>query len=384
VSLSLPRRIGLNAVFLEPPMGGLETYVRALVPELVRLAPEIRFSVFCSRGGYEQLRREDWSEEVELVRHPLIGVRGLKAIAEMTALGALAGRRVDLLHSVAFTAPLWTRAVNVVMLPDVIWILAPDEDSAATMRLWRLIVPPIARRADRLIAISQASADEIVRHLRVAPERLDVVPLGPGTEAGLEPTPQAALRERLDLGGGPIVLAVSAKKAHKNLARLVTAMASVIAREPAATLVLVGRATEHERELRALAARLGVDANVAFPAYVEPADLEGLYAAASCLVLPSLIEGFGLPILEAMRRGLAVACANASAMPEVAGDGARYFDPLDTDDIAAAILELLQDRALAARLVAAGRERARAFSWQATAQLTLESYERAWRARVMA
>jgi glycosyltransferase involved in cell wall biosynthesis len=384
VGRNLPPRIGLNAVFLEPPMGGLETYVRAVVPELVSLAPDVRFSVFCSPNAAEQLRREDWSGQVELVTHPLFGARGLKALSEMTVLGALAGRRVELLHSVAFTAPLWTRAVNVVMLPDVIWIVAPDEDQAMTMRLWRLIVPPIVRRADRLIAISRSGADDVASHLRVARERIDVVPLGPGVEAIVAPTPELQLRERLALGNGPLVLAVSAKKVHKNLARLVAAMRLVVEREPAATLVLPGRPTEHEQELRALAAEQGLGANVVFPAYVDAADLEGLYAAAACFVMPSLNEGFGLPILEAMRRGVPVACSNVSAMPEVAGDAARYFDPLRVEQIAAALLDLLLDSELAAKLAGAGRERAQAFSWRATAELTLDSYERAWHARTAA
>ena len=365
-------------------MGGLETYVRAVVPELVRLAPNVRFSLFCSPNGCEQLRREDWSEEVDLVTHPLFGARGLKALSEMTLLGLVAGRRVDLLHSVAFTAPLWTRAINVVMLPDVIWIVAPDEDQAMTMRLWRLIVPLIVRRADRLIAISRSGADDVALHLRVPREQIDVVPLGPGVDAAVAPTPELELRERLALGEGPVVLAVSAKKAHKNLARLVEAMRIVVEREPAAMLVLPGRPTEHEQELRALAAQLGVAANVVFPPYVDAADLEGLYAIARCFVMPSLNEGFGLPILESMRRGVPVACSNVSAMPEVAGDAARYFDPLRSDEIAAAVLVVLGDHSLAASFAAAGRERARTFSWQATAELTLESYERAWRGRSVA
>jgi glycosyltransferase involved in cell wall biosynthesis len=382
VSRLLPRRVGLNAVFLEPPMGGLETYVRAVMPQLVRLAPDVRFSVFCSPRGYEQLHREEWSGEVDLITHPLLGVRGLKAVSEMTVLGAMAGKRVDLLHSVAFTAPLRTRAVNVVMLPDVIWIVAPDEDQAATMRLWRLVVPVIVRRADRLIAISRSGADDIVEHLRVSPERIDVVPLGPGVDATVAPTPEPVVRERFALGAGPVILAVSAKKAHKNLVRLVEAMRLVVAQHPTAVLVLPGRPTEHEDELRSLAGVLGLAANVVFPPYVDPADLEGLYAAASCFVLPSLNEGFGLPILEAMRRGVPVACSNVSAMPEVAGDAARYFDPLHPEEMASAVLDLLGDGLLAPQLVAAGRERARAFSWETTAELTLESYERAWRARV--
>ncbi len=364
-------------------MGGLETYVRAVVPELLRLAPEVRFTVFCSPPGRELLGSEDWAGQVELVTHPLLGLPGLKAISEMTVLGALAGRRVQLLHSVAFTAPLRTRAVNVVMVPDVIWILFPDEDHPHTMRLWRTIVPPIARRADRVIAISHTGAQEIVGHLRVPREKIDVVPLGPGTEDRASPTPEAPLRQRLGLGGGSIVLAVSAKKAHKNLARLVEAMGDVVRLHPTAVLVLPGRPTEHEAQLRALAARLDLAANVAFPPFLDDGDLEGLYACASCFVCPSLSEGFGLPVLEAMRRGVPVACSNASALPEVAGEAALYFDPLSVGETADAIGRLLDDRALAQGLARDGRERASAFSWTATAEGTLESYERAWHATVV-
>jgi glycosyltransferase involved in cell wall biosynthesis len=109
--------------------------------------------------------------------------------------------------------------------------------------------------------------------------------------------------------------------------------------------------------------------------------LEGLYALAGCFVFASINEGFGIPILEAMARGVPVACSNASSLPEVAGDAARYFDPYDIVDMGNALLELLDDRALAQRLIEQGRAREATFTWEATAQMTLESYERAWRAR---
>jgi glycosyltransferase involved in cell wall biosynthesis len=381
VSDGLPSRIGLNAVFLEPRMGGLETYVRALLPELVRLAPKSRFSLFCSPGGRDYLQHEDWAADVELIAHPLIGRRGLKALTELTLLGAVAGRRVDLLHSVALTAPLRTRAANVVTLADITWLVAPDPGDAATTRLWRIVVPPAARRADRVLALSESGADDIVERLRVSRERIDVVALAAGVNDLLAPTPARELRERLGLGDGPVVLSVAAKRVHKNLARLLHAMVTVIERWPTAVLVLPGNPTPYEAELRKLAAELSIEANVVFPPYVDAADLEGLYALASCFVFASLIEGFGIPILEAMRRGVPVACSRASALPEVAGDAARYFDPYDVPDIAAALSELLGDPALAARLSAAGRERQSMFTWERTAQGTLASYERAWAER---
>jgi glycosyltransferase involved in cell wall biosynthesis len=376
----LPRRVGINAVFLEPRMGGLDTYVRALVPALVRRAPEVRFSVFCNPRGREYLEREEWGEAVELITHPLLGRRGLKAISELSLLGALAGRRVELLHSVAMTAPLRTRAVNVVTLADVTWIVAPDPGEAGTVRLWRLVVPSVARRADRVIALSQAGAEHIVEHLRVPRERIDVVALAPFRSERAVPTPAGELRARLGLGGGPIVLTVSAKKVHKNLERLVRAMVAVVERHPDAVLVLPGNPTAHEHDLRELAACLGIAGNVAFPAYVDANDLEGLYALARCFVFASLNEGFGIPILEAMLHDVPVACSRASSLPEVAGEAARYFDPLDVADIGAALNELLGDPGLAERLVARGRERQAVFTWEATAQGTLESYTRAWAA----
>ncbi len=372
------RRVGINAVFLEPRFGGLDTYVRALLPELLRLAPKVRFSVYCSPGGREYLSHEQWAAEVELITPPLLGRRGLKALGELTVLGALAGRHVDLLHSMAMTAPLRTRAVSVVTLADVTWIVAPDPGEAATVRVWRLVVPPVARRADRLIALSHAGADHIVEYLRVPAERIDVVPLAAGVSALAAPTSAEELRARLGLGEGPVVLSVSAKKVHKNLERLVRAMARVVERHPDAVLVLPGNPTEHERELRQLARELGIAANVAFPEYVSAQDLEGLYALARCFVFASVNEGFGIPILEAMRRGVPVACSRASSLPEVAGEAARYFDPLSVPDIAAAVVELLDDRELAARLAALGAEREKRFTWQATAEGTLESYARAW------
>jgi glycosyltransferase involved in cell wall biosynthesis len=374
------RRVGINAVFLEPRFGGLDTYVRALLPELLRLAPEVRFSVYCSPGGREYLSHEQWAAEVELIVPPLLGRRGLKALGELTLLGAIAGRHVDLLHSMGMTAPLRTRAVSVVTLADVTWIVAPDPGEAATVRVWRLVVPPVARRADRLIALSHAGAEHIVEYLRVPAERIDVVPLAAGVSALAAPTSAGELRSRLGLGEGPVVLSVSAKKVHKNLERLVRAMARVVERFPSAVLVLPGNPTEHERELRRLAEELQIAANVAFPEYVDAPDLEGLYALAECFVFASVNEGFGIPILEAMRRGVPVACSRASSLPEVAGEAARYFDPLSVPDIAAAVTELLDDRELAARLGALGAQQEKRFAWQATAEGTLESYARAWAA----
>ena len=177
------------------------------------------------------------------------------------------------------------------------------------------------------------------------------------------------------------MLAVSALLAHKNLPSLVEAMASVRSRVPDAVLVVPANPTPLQAELEAQARTLGIGGAVVFPGWVSAADLEGLYAAAACFAFPSYREGFGLPVLEAMRRGVPVACSNASAVPEVAGDAALLFDPHDSKAIADAVTRILDDPMLARDLAVRGRARAGLFSWRRTAEETLASYERALAAR---
>jgi len=291
----------------------------------------------------------------------------------------LAGRHFDVLHSAALTAPLATRAANVVLLADTTWITVPDlgKGQAATVRLWQAVVPPVARRADRVIAISRAAARDIEEHLGVPGDQIDIIPLGFGGVPRITPRDESDLRARFGLGHGPIVLNVGAKKRHKNQIRLVQALAGVREAVPDAQLVVAGASTPYEAELRTEAAHLGLAQAVALPGYVSDADLEGLYAAAAAFVFPSLNEGFGLPVLDAMARGVPVVTSSTSSLPEVAGDAALFVDPTSVDEIASATARVLTDRALRERLVAAGRARPSAFTWDRAAAATLESWRRA-------
>jgi len=151
----------------------------------------------------------------------------------------------------------------------------------------------------------------------------------------------------------------------------------MIAPERRPLLALPGYPTWHEQELRDLAASRGVGGDVRFLGWISGSELEGLWAIARAFVFPSLYEGFGLPVLEAMARGVPVACSDASSLPEVAGDAAILFPASDESAIAHAVERLLEDRAEAERLRYAGRERVRDFTWERTAALTLESYARA-------
>jgi len=371
--------VGLNLVYLVPgETGGTEVAARELLPALVAAAgPGVRFTAFLNReasaaegGPWKDLM--DWVTVPVNARNRAEWVRG-----EQQHLPRLARRAgVDLVHSLANTAPLWGRFRRVVTVNDLIHRFYPDTHGGLKARGMAFLVPAAIRRADRVITISAATADDLVRELGTPREKIDVVPLGVGTTVREAVAPATGLRERFELGDRPIALSVSAKRPHKNLPRLLEALALIPA-ERRPVLVVPGYGTFHDDALAADVQRLGIAGDVRMLGWVDGAELEGLYAEAAVFVFPSLYEGFGLPVLEAMARGVPVACSDRGSLREVAGDAARVFDPEQPRAIAAAMEEILADPALADRLRAAGREQAARFTWPTAAQGVLASYERA-------
>jgi glycosyltransferase involved in cell wall biosynthesis len=374
--LSALRRVGLNLLYLVPgETGGTETYARRLVPVLADARPDLELVAFLTSEAFDALGGDAFGPRVRVVPLRVSGrSRAARVAAEQLLLpGRLRRHAIELLHSLGSTAPARPGRPSVLTLHDVIYARYPEAHTRLMALGMRLLVPLSARSAERIIAVSHASAAEITRVLHVPAERIDVV-----YEGGRPPgpaTPEPELRERLELGDAPIVLSVSARRPHKNLNRLLHAFAGL---PDGPLLVLPGYPTPFEGRLAEAISRLGLRGRVRLLGWVSDADLEGLYRAARCFVFPSLAEGFGLPVLEAMERGLPVACSSASSLPEVAGDAARYFDPLDLDDIRRAIAELMTDEALRSRLGVAGRERARQFSWERAAAETAAVYERVW------
>jgi glycosyltransferase involved in cell wall biosynthesis len=376
--------VGLNLIFLVPgETGGMEIVARELIPELVAAAPEHRFTAFINREA-ANAKDAPWGEVVPAVTVP-VNARNRAAwvLGEQALLPRLAAReRVDLVHSLASTSPAWGRFRRVVTVHDLIYRRYPETHGGLRGLGMRALVPIGARRSHRVIADSQSTRDDLISLLGIARERIDVVALGTRIERAREPSSEdraaaaAATRARFELGDRPLLLTLSAKRPHKNLVTLIDALA-LIPIEQRPVLVLPGYPTPYELDLRAHAAAVGVQADVRFPAWVSDAELEGLWAVADAFVFASLYEGFGLPVLEAMARGVPVACSDRSSLPEVAGDAALLFDPEAPGAIAVAIGRLLDDMGLVERLRAAGLARARRFSWERTARGTLESYRRA-------
>jgi glycosyltransferase involved in cell wall biosynthesis len=283
---------------------------------------------------------------------------------------------IDVLHSLGSTAPLRGGVPRVTTIHDLLYLVVPDAHFGLRGLGMRVLVPAAARRSRRVIVDAASTREDLVTRLGVPTEKIEVVPLAAGGAEVVAPSPEPDLRSRLDLGDRRVVLSVSAKRPHKNLIRLLRAWATLPdAGRP--LLVIPGYPTPHEDELWQLARELGVHADLRMPAWLPEADLEGLYALATACILPSLYEGFGLPVLEAMRRGVPVACSDRSSLPEVAGDAALTFDPESEDQIAGAMNRLLDDAGLREELRAAGPARAAGFTWRATAEGTVAAYRRA-------
>ncbi len=353
-------RVALNLVYLVPgETGGMEVYARELIP---RLAERVDVVALVNR----EAAGEPWDDVEKRVvpvhaRDRLQWVLGEQVhVPRMTA-------DCDLIHSLASTSPLVSRVPRITTIHDLNYKLVPEAHFGLRALGMRALVPAAARRSHRILVDAESTKRDLAEHLGTPGQKVDVAPLGV-TLTPVAPAP--GVRERFGLGDGTVLLSVSAKRPHKNLMRLLEAV-SLLETKP--TLVLPGYPTPHEAELKARAAYLGVRA--VFPAWVSAADLEGLYAEAAAFVFPSLAEGFGLPVLEAMARGVPVACSDASSLPEVAGDAALLFDPRETRAIADAIARLL-DPTVAERLRKAGRARVREFTWERCAELTVAAYER--------
>jgi glycosyltransferase involved in cell wall biosynthesis len=371
--------VGLNLIYLVPgETGGMEVYARELIPAMLAAAPpRTRFTAFISRDAAAS-GSGFWRELMPVVTVPVHARnRGQWVAGEQAFLPPLAMRAgVDLVHSLASTAPLWGRFRRVVTVHDLIYAHYPDAHPGIRDKGVRLLIPAAIRRSDRVIAISESTRGDLVDLLGVPSGVIDVVPQGMGATRREQPLPEAEIRSRFALGDRPILLTMSAKRPHKNLAGLIDALARIPA-ERRPLLVLPGYATWHEQELRDKAARAGLADDVRFLGWISGEELEGLWTFAEAFVFPSFYEGFGLPILEAMARGVPVACSDASSLPEVAGDAALLFDPRDPEAIAQTIDRLLDDAPLRERLRARGFQRARAFTWEQTARGTLASYARA-------
>jgi alpha-1,3-rhamnosyl/mannosyltransferase len=291
-------------------------------------------------------------------------------------LGAWAFRiHPGLIHCTGPLVPLWCPAPWVMTVHDLLPLSHPQLFTRANASHFRYLVARRARRAHRILVGSVHVRDEVVATLGVQIERISVTPWGVDARFRPRGDGQDELRARLGIPPGPFLLAVGTLEPRKNLRTLLRAFAEVRRRGSPCSLVVVGGAGWRAADIEADLGRASTE--VVRTGYVGDDDLVVLYSACACFVFPSLHEGFGFPILEAMACGAPVVCSDRSSLPEVAGQAALLVDPLDAGAIADAIEAVLRDPERAARMRAAGLAHSASFSWQRCAELTVEAYRAA-------
>lgn len=285
--------------------------------------------------------------------------------------------RVALYHATDFTLPpTLPQTRTLLTVHDLSFVRVPETASPPLKAYLDAVVPRSVRRADHVLADSQATCDDLAALYDVPRSKITV--LLSGVDTRFAPVSDSAelnrVRERYALPHSPFILSVGTVQPRKNYVRLIEALAILRAEYPSLSLVIAGGRGWLEDPIYEALDRFNLRGAVTFTGFADDVDLPAIYTLAHVVALPSLYEGFGLPVLEAMACGTPVVTSNVSSLPEVAGDAALLIDPLDVHTLTAALRQLLTDENLRADLRARGLARATAFTWERSARQLLEVY----------
>jgi glycosyltransferase involved in cell wall biosynthesis len=361
-------RISVDAHAIGCHLTGNEVYIRNLLHEFARLDEDNDLIAYISKQGVEQ-------DLPGRIRTRRVSQNPYKRLG-MDLPQHLRRDRPDLLH-VQYTGPMFSAAPLVVSVHDVSFLEHPQYFTRFRSLQLRLTVERTVNRAARVLTPSEFSRRAILKHYRIAADKVVVVPNA--VSGQFRPIDRevagAAIQRKFGIRR-PFVLTVGDLQPRKNHLGLLRAFEDVLEAQPKLPhdLVFVGKETWYSRDLHRAVKRSPLRDRVHFTGFVEDADLVQFYGACDLFVFPSFYEGFGLPILEAMACGRAVACSQLTAMPEVANGAGLLFDPGSRREIARAMLDILLDTELRTRLERLGLQHAAGFSWEKSAVRTLEVY----------
>jgi glycosyltransferase involved in cell wall biosynthesis len=355
---------------------GVSNYVEELLRALGAIDRENCYTVFTTRGLHAGALGLPPNFRVRPSALPTINPRVRIPWEQFIAPWQLALGGADVYHGVLNVMPLACPVPGVVTIHDLSAFLFPQTFRRVNRAYTQWAIKVACRRAARLLAVSEFTKQEIVRWLGVPPERIVVT--YDAADARFRPPDPAVLEAFRRRRGLPerFILFVSTLEPRKNVPRLLEAYA-LIARDTDAPLIIGGGKGWLYDEIFARAEQLQLGDRVRFAGFLEAEELPLWYAAATVFTLPSLYEGFGMPLLEAMACGTPVVGSTSSSLPEVVGDAGLLVPPTDTEALAMALLRLLRDGALRAELRERGLRQARRFSWAETAARTLAAYRAA-------
>ncbi|HEY2013268.1 MAG TPA: glycosyltransferase family 1 protein [Bryobacteraceae bacterium] len=360
-----PLSIGVNALYLIPGgVGGTEIYLRALLGALADIDADNRYFVFTNRETGPDLvpKRANFIYAPQALRAVF---RPARMLWEQTVLPLDAARlHLDAMLNPGFTAPILCACPHVTVFHDLQHKRHPEYFRWFDLPFWQFFLFWSAHVSRMVLADSDATAADLLRYYRLPESKVRVVRLGVDPRFF-----DLAQRRRPE----PFLLAVSTLHPHKNLDGLLRAFALFRRERPEFRLVVCGMHGFTTGPLHGLRDSLGLRDAVEFPGWMPREDLYEWYARASAFIYPTLFEGFGLPILEALAAGVPAACSAIEPLTGIAGDAALLFDPRDTEAISAAMLRLTSDDALRRRLAGEGPQQAARFSWKAAAEATLDA-----------
>lgn len=371
-------RIGFLTYGMDRPQGGISRYTQELISAYARQSPPPDITLF-SAGT---------AGSVAKLGFPMVQLPGCRLLPGLLVLGngLLPGYAqhygIDVFHDPTGVTPIAFgvgRAQAISTIHDVIPWSFPGVSTRLDNWIYRTWLPRVLPHIHRVITMSDHSRSEIIRYLQIDERMVHVIPNGVSPE--MSPvTLTVSIRQRYQLPESYILYLGSVEE-RKNLRRVLQVYALLKQRGVTQGLVLAGPLLRKYTAILQMLQDLGLEQNVRITGFVAEEDLPALYSGADLFVFPSLYEGFGLPVLEAMACGTPVVTSCVSSLPEVGGDAAIYVDPLNVEGMAAEIQSLLNDSARRATLRDKGLQRAQQFSWERVAQETLKVYETVHRQR---
>lgn len=376
-------RIGINALFMIPgEVGGSETYLRHLITHLGRIDQTNEYVVFTNKESSNTfgLTGSNFREILCPIR---AAFRPARVIYEQLFLPLRAKKHdIEVLHSPGYTAPTVAPCPSVVTIYDLNFLRHPEDFSRLSALTLSVLVPMAAKRCDMIITLSKNSMRDIVAALDVPEKKVRVIYPAPSESvSGHNGSGVDQARQRYGIRR-KFILSVAASHPHKNLCRLVEAY-HILRKEHSIEhqLVLVGLKGRDHPRLLDLISKLSLESYVVVTGWISDGELQSLYSTADLFAFPSLYEGFGIPVLEAMKHGVPVVSSSASSLPEASGNATLVMDPCDVNQIAETILAALQNPELRTSLAERGERQASQFSWEQAARQTLSVYAEAMRSK---
>jgi glycosyltransferase involved in cell wall biosynthesis len=367
--------IGFDAHSIGTGLGGNETYASNLIEALAEVDTQNRYTLYVTRQEAIDRYAHRWPNVAirkTLPHTPLIRI-------PLTLAAELRRRPIDILH-VQYTAPPLAPCDTVVMIHDLSFEHIPETFKRRSWMQMRLTVRRTARSATHILTDSEYSREDILRTYRLPPERVTTTPLAASSR--FKPVHDPTVLDKYGISGD-YILAVGSIQPRKNIARLIRGYSRMLSQHSnnAPRLVIVGkRAWLFEDTIRAAAVSSAND-KILFTGYVPESDLAALYTGALCFAYPSYFEGFGIPLLEAMRCGTPTMTSDRTCFPEVVGDASLIIDPFDEESIAAGLWRMISDAALREQLRSRGFVQSNLFDWRHTARRTLDVYEQVFHAK---